>query len=113
MSTTKEIFGRNLRKIRKDLGLSQEKFAEIIDIQARNLTDIENAKYMPTPANIDKICANLKMPVFELFQMPDEFVDSNSANKIKHINEKLKSLNEIQLNIIYNIVNYAFNDIKS
>lgn len=108
MITTKEIFAFNIKKIRKGLGLSQEKFAEKTGIQSRNMTDIENAKYLPTPANIDKICAKLKIPVSSLFETPIELLDDKKVAKISQIVEKLSVMDIEKLNIVYNIANYAF-----
>lgn len=110
MITISEIFGTNLKNIRKKLGLTQEKFAELIGIQTRSVTAIENAKFMPTPKNIDKICKKLKKPVSELFMLPDELIDINKTQKIRIIHEKIKNFNDNELNIIYNIVNNAFNN---
>ena len=103
-----EIFSANLKKKRIELGLTQEKFSEKIGIAARNLTDIEHAKYMPTPANIDKICNNLNIPVSELFVFPDNFVDEEKNTKIKAITEKLYNMDNEKIKIIYNIVYKAF-----
>lgn len=108
MITILEIFAANLKNKRKELGLTQEQFAERIDIAARNLTDLENAKYMPVPANIDKICRNLNIPVVELFQIPSSLLDDDKQAKIKSINEKLSIMDIDKINIIYNIVDKAF-----
>lgn len=105
---TKEIFAKNLKKARKDLGLTQEKFAEKIGIQWRNLTDLENGKYIPRPENIDRICEKLNMPVSMLFQETQEDFCSERAEKIKLINLKLLVLNDEKLNIAYKIITSAF-----
>ena len=39
------VFSKNIRRLRKISGLTQEKFAEKIGLQPRSLTDIENGKY--------------------------------------------------------------------
>lgn len=106
--STSEIFGKNLKKIRKDLKLNQEKFAELLDIQTRSLSDIENGKYLPTPSNIDKICNKLGVSVKNLFDEEEKNIDSKKNEIIRLINLKLKILSENQLEIIYNIVNNAF-----
>lgn len=108
MPTILEIFAFNLKKKRKELSLTQEQFAEKIDIAARNLTDLENAKYMPVPANIDKIRRNLNIPVSELFQMPSGLLEDDKQSKIKLISEKLSIMDIDKINIIYNIVDKAF-----
>lgn len=108
MISIKKIFASNLKNIRKQRGLTQEKFAELIDVQTRNMTALETAKYLPTPQNIDKICAKLKTPPSALFSIPDELVESDKLEKIEQICEKLKILDDRELNIIYNIVNNVF-----
>ena len=112
MVTVKEIFASNLKRIRKNMGLSQEKFAEKVGIQARNLTDIENAKYMPTPANIDKICMNLNIPQSVLFKMPQEFITNEKSEIINQINEILSIMDKNKLQVIHNIIIHAFDNCK-
>ena len=84
MMSTKEIFSKNLKKLRKDLGLTQEKFAEKLEIQWRNLVDLESGKYLPRPENIDKICNKLNIPINALFNEIQEEIKDERINKIKY-----------------------------
>ena len=58
--------------------------------------------------NNHKIYTKLKTPPSALFSIPDELVESDKLEKIEQICEKLKILDDRELNIIYNIVNNAF-----
>lgn len=105
---TSKIFGKNLRKIREELDLSQEKFAEIINIDSRSISDIENGKYLPSPKNIDKICGNLNRTISDMFVEVQEENTDKRTEKIRLINLKLSILNDEKLDIVYKIVNNVF-----
>ena len=51
----KKSFGENLKKLRKQKGLSQAQLAEIIGMSAKNITKIETGKSFPRAENINKL----------------------------------------------------------
>ncbi len=101
------VFSKNIRRLRKLSGLTQEGFAEKIGLQTRSLTDIENGKYLPKPANIDKICSNLNITPGELFKFPFDVADDEKIEMINQINEKLAVMNSEHIKIFYNIISHA------
>ncbi len=64
----KELFGKRLREIRTQKGLTQEKVAELVGIQPENYSRIENGLSFPKPENIVKISNVLNVEIAELFQ---------------------------------------------
>ena len=97
------VFSKNIRRLRKISGLTQEKFAEKIGLQPRSLTDIENGKYLPKPVNIDKICTILNIAPAELFRLPLNAADNKKLEMIKEINEKLAGMELEQVEMFYNM----------
>ncbi|MFI3299996.1 MAG: helix-turn-helix transcriptional regulator [Candidatus Gastranaerophilales bacterium] len=108
MITMKELFALNIKRIRKELGLTQEKFAELIEVHERNITDFERAKYMPTPANVDKICKNLNLPVSTFFMLDKVSLGLEKQEKINAVLNKLSLLEEEKFKIVYDIIVKVF-----
>ena len=64
----KKLFGKRLREIRIERGLTQEKTAELIGIKPENYSRLENGFAFPKPENIEKLSKVLNVRVCELFE---------------------------------------------
>lgn len=62
------LFGHNVQKYRKELGLSQEKLAEIAGIHRTYIGMIERAEKNITLCNMERIAKALKVQIQELLQ---------------------------------------------
>lgn len=62
-----EVFGVNLRKYREDLGLSQEKFAEICGLHRTYISDVERFQRSISLKNVQKIADALGVKTHKLF----------------------------------------------
>lgn len=51
-----EVFGKNLRKYRTNLGVSQEKFAEMCDLHRTYISDVERGQRSISLGNVQKNC---------------------------------------------------------
>lgn len=58
-----ENIGKNIRQIRKTAKMSQEEFAEEINITARTVSNIENGVVIPTLQTVAKISENFNCSV--------------------------------------------------
>ncbi len=67
MPSLREKFGQRLRMIRLARKLSQEQFAELLGISVDFLSLIERGINAPSFENLDAFSAQLKIPVFVLF----------------------------------------------
>lgn len=67
MATLKYKFGRRLREIRLTRRMTQEQFAELLDISVDFLSLIERGRNAPSFETIDRMTRHLKMPVANLF----------------------------------------------
>jgi transcriptional regulator with XRE-family HTH domain len=64
------LFGRTVRRLRKQRGLSQEKLAELAGMHLNHVSSIERGERNPGLLSVLKIAKALDVPVTDLF---DEF----------------------------------------
>ena len=69
MATLRKKFGQHLRQIRLDRRMTQERFAEVLDISVDFLSLIERGRNAPSFETIDRIAKRLRMSVAELFSL--------------------------------------------
>jgi len=66
--TFQEVFIDNLKNLRKDLKISQLKFAEMCGSSQRYIAAIEVGKRFPSPVMIERMAAALNIESYHLFQ---------------------------------------------
>lgn len=81
----KEQFGKKIKSVRKSLGLSQEKFAELVNMQRKAISYTENGKTFPMPENIDNIVKALNMDYSELFDFKTKKTSKNTTKDSLHL----------------------------
>ena len=62
-----KVFGTNLRKYRKELGVSQEKFAEMCGLHRTYISDVERFQRSIALDNVQKIADALEIETYKLF----------------------------------------------
>ena len=62
-----KVFGTNLRKYRNNMGVSQEKFAEMCGLHRNYISDIECFRRSISLENIQRIADALKIDTYKLF----------------------------------------------
>lgn len=65
-------FARTLRKMRRDLDLSQEALADRSGVSAKHIGEIERANKDPTITTALRLIAGLEVTTAEVFQQVDE-----------------------------------------
>jgi transcriptional regulator with XRE-family HTH domain len=68
VATLRRKFGKRLREIRAQRGMTQEHFAEVLDISVDFLSLIERGKNAPSFETLDKMAKRLRVTVAELFE---------------------------------------------
>ena len=63
------LFGHNVQKYRKELGLSQERLAELAGVHRTYIGMVERAEKNITLCNIEKIAKALNVEIKDLFQI--------------------------------------------
>jgi transcriptional regulator with XRE-family HTH domain len=67
VATLKQKFGKRLRQIREQRRMTQERFAETLDLSVDFLSLIERGRNAPSFETLDKIAKRLRMSASELF----------------------------------------------
>lgn len=62
-----KVFGTNLRKYRNELGVSQEKFAEMCGLHRTYISDVERFQRSIALNNVQKIADALGVDTYKLF----------------------------------------------
>lgn len=57
-----KVFGRNLRQHRKHLGLSQEEFADLLDVHRTYVGGVERGERNLSLQSIEVMCSRLDLP---------------------------------------------------
>lgn len=61
------MFGTNLRKYRTEMGVSQEKFADLCGLHRTYISDIERFQRSISLENVQRIADALKIETYKLF----------------------------------------------
>jgi len=64
----RELLGKRIKSLRRSKGHTQERLAEIIDINTNYLAVIERGEANPTLALLERLSEGLEVPLSELFQ---------------------------------------------
>ncbi|MGN0031581.1 MAG: helix-turn-helix domain-containing protein [Candidatus Gastranaerophilaceae bacterium] len=78
----KENLGKNIQKYRKLSKITQEKLAEMVDIEINSISSIERGKYFPSPENLVKISQALNVSLSDLFLFKNEYSCEDYINEI-------------------------------
>lgn len=97
----KELFGRNLKKIRESKALTQEQLAELIGLQPNSVGQIEMGRKAVSFKTLEKLQCSLNESYYELFDF-EEVQTSNSLTK--SIIRELDGLDNKYLKYILNTI---------
>jgi transcriptional regulator with XRE-family HTH domain len=78
LSALREKFGNRLKAIRLARSMSQEQFAELLQISVDFLSLIERGINAPSFENLEVFSTQLGIPVHELFVLEDSAARQNS-----------------------------------
>ena len=78
LSALREKFGNRLKAIRLARSMSQEQFAELLQISVDFLSLIERGINAPSFENLEVFSTQLGIPVHELFVLEDNAARQNS-----------------------------------
>lgn len=97
----KRLFGKRIQKLRKERGLTQEKFSELVKYEANTIGQIECGLRSPSFKAIERIATELKINYYELF----DFEETQTENSlIKAIVKELEGTNKKFLQHILNTI---------
>jgi len=94
-----ENFGKNVARLRKENGMTQEELAIKIDVKKQTISNIERGERYPTFENLEKISQILNANAIQLFGTPNEIAVSDTPvilNKIDEYNGKIQTLLKVE-----------------
>jgi transcriptional regulator with XRE-family HTH domain len=97
----KESFAENLKRIRKQRGLTQEELAELVNVAPRHISFIETAKSFPSSDLLERLSNALNTNYADFFTYEKEI---SREETIKYISEIIKKFDNKKLKYIYKMV---------
>lgn len=97
----KKYFGARIKEIREAKGLNQEKLAEIVNMESRQISRIETGKSFTSLENLVNISRALNVEIEEFFSFRHKQPKDVLINKI---NELLLLADEKKVELIYKLV---------
>ncbi len=96
-----KLFGKRIKELRKKKKLTQEQLGELVNIDYKQIGNIETGTYFTTMPTLERIAAALEVEIKELFNF------QHNKNKELILSETITLLEEAPeetLKIIYRIV---------
>lgn len=87
----KKLLGKRFREIRKKLGYTQEKFAEIAGIEPQSISKIESGKNFPLLSNLEKIADKINIDLSEFFNYEHKYQQDELKVILNNTFDKLSS----------------------
>ena len=108
----RSILSENIKNRRTQLNISQSKLAEIINMSANYITDIETQRTWVSDSTLVKIASALGVEVFELLKPNNDFVNSSVVKENAGIilREKREELKKV---LDYTIENAIIENLES
>ena len=97
----RELITNGIRRLRTESKLTQEQFAEKINMSVQGYRNIEHNRYLPTAETIDKICEVFDIQPVELL-LPEPQANLDKVREL--INNKLCNCDLDKLIIINNMI---------
>ena len=93
----KKLFGKKLKQLRVESGLTQEKLAELLDLETGTVCMIELGRRGTSFDNLEKIIDVFNISYIELFDF--EEIEAKN-NTVKSITKELNELDDKELRFI-------------
>jgi transcriptional regulator with XRE-family HTH domain len=96
MNTARELLAANIKAKRSELGLTQEKLAELVDVSYQMIHDIEGCRTWVSDKTLQGLSKALEVDIYELLCPPAADRTSDKKNKfslslIELLHKKMKS----------------------
>ena len=103
IDTTRHIADKIL-SLRRANKLTQEEFAEKINLDRRTIARAEDGKHRPSPETMDIIAEVFNIPISYFYDNSVYRTDISKSALIHEINAKLNILSKSNLNKVLNII---------
>ena len=95
MRTAKELLGARIREVRKSRQLSQEKLAEKVGVEPKQISRIEGGKSSPSMDTLEAIARELQVEMKDLLDyqhLIDGNIEANVLQLFNLMDDKTKKL---------------------
>ena len=96
MQTAKELLGARIREIRKARQLSQERLAEKVGLEPKQISRIEGAKSSPSMDTLESIARELQVEMKDLLDYQhlkdEEPIEDQALRILRMMDDKTKRL---------------------
>ena len=87
----KKLLGKRIKELRKNFGYTQEKFAEMINLETSTLSGIESGRHFPSLPTLERIADKLNLEIKALFDfsrlLPIAKMKAKIINNIDKLND--------------------------
>ena len=101
----KKLLGKRIKEIRRNKGLTQEKLAELVDIDITTLSGIESGRHFPSLITLEKIAKILDTALVTLFNYNHHLP---TAEMKKEIIDNINLLSDEDVKLIYKLINKKY-----
>ena len=101
--SVKQEFGKKIKRMRINRGMTQEELAEAIDLSQRAMSGIETGENFVSAETIDKLVKALDTTLEELFSTDHLKLSTELRQEIDKKLDCLKNDNE-KLVVVYNVI---------
>ena len=108
MNDVKKQLGVRIRELRTKSKLTQAQLAERADISDEFLSRVERSEKSPSIVTAQKIANGLGVPLKELFEFKNDFLNSQSAS-IGRVVALLKTADEQSIKLVEKIASIIIN----
>ncbi len=105
MNEIKKLIGKRIKELRKEHNLSQQELAELINIDQRNLSNIECGISFPSKSLL-QIAEAFDISLKDLFDF--EHLTLKRTDMINYIENKIQYLDDRNIKFIYKIIKSLF-----
>lgn len=98
--------GEKIKEIRKKKKISQEKLAELTEMNFRTISRIETSRNIPNLETLEKIASTLDVNISDFF---DSTASKSRENMIKEIEVIINNLTNKDLRNLYKILHDLYN----
>lgn len=99
---TKELLGKRVRELRTKRGLTQERLAEMADIDVKYLGSIERGTENPTIGTLQKLAEPLSVKIHQLLTVEHNVRGEKLLRK--RIIQRLEECDEKELQVIVKLI---------
>ena len=101
MLIRKKALGQRIKEFREKKKFTQDKLAELVGIDPKHLSRIENGRNYPSIETLEKLIDNLEVSFEDIFQFGHL---EHRDDLIKTINRQINSLSDEKLKFIYKLL---------